>query len=102
MATQKRYDGSISLSDLTGALIADEQLEFLKLKDVKKQPGGTDNIATYEDDDSGQPPPIILIAVKAGQSATSIIGEQIAKHKTVIFHSNIFVGSKSTEVIGFR
>jgi hypothetical protein len=102
MATEKRYDGGITLSDLTGALQSDEQLEFLKLVDVRKQQNGTDNIATYIDDDSGQPPPLLLVEVIPPKSAASVMAEQIAQGKHFIFHANIFVESDSAEVLGFR
>lgn len=59
------------------------------------------NLASFERTQQ-KPPDLILVEVGDGQNAVSIIADQLANGKQVVFHEKVFVSGVKKEVLGFR
>jgi hypothetical protein len=101
-------DGSLPLADQRNTLrFIELGGPFKLLTYVKKAPqaGSTQkvNVASFSDvGPTVKVPDLILVAVGPGDNSVSIIADQIADGKQVIFHEHVFVSGSDQEVLGFR
>jgi hypothetical protein len=83
-----------------------ENAEICKLVHLSKRPLVGDkrsNIASFAEVNlEDVVPDLALVAVPPGGNAASLIADQLAKGKMLIFDEIIFVQNKDTEVLGFR
>ncbi len=110
MPTQFDLRGSLTLDEITRALMQKERMGFVRLtklraKTITDRPPRTE--ASFADDDSDElPPDLHLIAVKDGDNLPTIIATQSALSRSLINSTNqpftIFVQDKKTKVLVFR
>lgn len=108
MATNRQLvNGNLKLAEQQQSLQFVEQMTFAQViaysKTSRNNAAGTANEAVLDDVPIGQqPPPIQLQAAKDEAEAAKITSDQIAAHRTIVFHSVVSVTGKDTIVIGFR
>ena len=98
--------GSATLDEIRLTCGTTENMEICKLVHISKMLIVGDkrrNMASFaavgiED----EVPDLVLIAVPTGGNAASLIAEQLAKGKLLIFNETIFVQNADTQVLGLR
>lgn len=64
-------------------------------------PGQKVNLASFEEV-GHKPKDLVLVEVKPPATAVSIIADQLAAGRQIVFHERVFVSGAETEVLGFR
>ena len=99
-------DGSQSLETQRLTLAETEQLENFLLVGISKAAGASTekkNRASFVEAPLGVDiPELILIEVSSNDNVASIIAEQLAKSRNLIFTSTIFVKGRDARVAAFR
>ncbi|HEX8147811.1 MAG TPA: hypothetical protein VF591_11580 [Pyrinomonadaceae bacterium] len=98
--------GSATLDEIRLTCGTTENVEICKLVHLRKLPVVNDrrrNMASFaEVEIEDEVPDLVLVAVPKGGNAASLIADQLAKGRQLIFDETIFVENKDTEVLGFR
>ena len=98
--------GDFDLDDLTNRCDTIQHLVPCKLVRITKktdEPTGKFNAALFEEVEIGNTPPRPkLVEVTTPEKIPSIIAEQMAANRKMIFDSTIFVSNVETRVLGFR
>jgi len=97
-------DGNADLATQQNQLGFAENVGFAKVVSyVRAEPPAPahSNLATFEDRDiTVVPPPLILIALGAGQTPQSVLAQNPGK--TLVFTSDIWVSGVVKKVVGIR
>jgi hypothetical protein len=103
---QLPISGDATLDQLRLTCGTTENLEICKLVHISKMAIVGDkrrNMASFaEVNIEDVVPDLVLVAVPPGGNAASLIADQLAQSKLLIFDETIFVENKDTEVLGFR
>jgi hypothetical protein len=98
--------GSATLEEIRLTCGTTENMEICKLVHLSKLPvvgNKRRNMAAFaEVEIEDVVPDLLLVAVPQGGNAASLIAEQLAQGKLLIFDETIFVEDKDAEVLGFR
>lgn len=98
--------GSATLDEIRLTCGTTENMEICKLVHLRKLPvvnGKRRNMASFvEVEIDDVVPDLVLVAVSQGGNAASLIADQLAKGRMLIFDEPIFVEDEDTEVLGFR
>lgn len=98
--------GSATLDGIRLTCGTTENLEICKLVHLRKLPvinGKRRNMASFvEVEIEDVVPDLVLVAVPEGANAASLIADQLAQGRMLIFDERIFVEDEDTEVLGFR
>jgi hypothetical protein len=98
--------GGATLEEIRLTCGTTENLEICKLVHLSKMPvvgGKRRNMASFaEVGIEDVVPDLVLVAVPPGANAASLIADQLAEGKLLIFDETIFVENEDEEVLGFR
>jgi hypothetical protein len=95
-----KFAGNLSLNDLAQRLVVEEQQKLSAVLKIEK--ADDHNLVYFENIEPQNLSPIILIEVKAGDSANALKAQQLALGNVFIFQGYVLVDNKKTEIMLFR
>jgi hypothetical protein len=102
---QRPIAGDLNLDELVLECGTIQNVAFCKLIHLEKmgEVGGTKfNFGAFAEVKIGNVPLPTFITIDAEDNVASIIADQLAQSKLLIFDEDIFVEGKITRVLGFR
>lgn len=103
---QLPISGGATLDQLRLTCSRTENLEICKLVHISKMAivgGKRRNLASFaEGEIEDEVPDLVLVEVPEGGNAASLIADQLAQGKMLIFNETIFVENRDMQVLAFR